>query len=108
MAAGNNFYFHTCFTNNSVFAFLFTQTFVISSDIVLHSQPTPDEDTGPPDSVSNADRRGSDMSATTGVNAYVLLDLPDLTRDRTHMPTSKVPATDSVRSVGDIELQRVS
>lgn len=67
------------------------------------------DDVEPSDSISNAPRRGSDISGYTDGNAYVLLDLPDLSKDaRTTSGLSVIHQTDSVRSLGDVIMDRNS
>ena len=65
------------------------------------------DDVEPSDSISNAPRRNSDISGHTNGNAYVLLDLPDLSRD-TQVTTSLGVPTESVRSLGDVVVDRKS
>ena len=64
----------------------------------------------PSDSISNAPRRNSDISGhNNGNNAYVLLDLPDLSRDNAAVTSLGLPpSSESVRSLGDVNIDRKS
>lgn len=70
------------------------------------------DDICPADSISNAPfRRGSDMSGYTEGNAYMVLDLPDLSsyEDRqSALKAGTVHKTTSAKSIGDIAFDRKS